>query len=372
VSAPSNLTGSSDVLDAAAVRRCFDSPSPSTIGLEEEVLLVDRETWMPVPAADQLVAEVGEAGVKLELPACQVELVTTPHADVGAAIEELRRSRDLAAAACPEDVALVAAAVHPLVQGPCDVTSTERSRSLEAEYREVARRQLVGALQVHVAVGDADGTLAVYNALRAYLPEIAALAAAAPFHEGRDSGLASVRPLTSSLLPRQGVPPAISSWEAHAEDLRWGAATGWISEPGRWWWELRPHVVHGTLEVRVPDVQPTLSAASGVASFIHALVCHLTARHHDGEDLGAPITWRIAENRWSALRDGTHGTLADLCSGDLLPTRRRLHQLMDEVEGAAPSGLDAARSLVDDSSADRLRAVGIHGALPWLAEVFRG
>ena len=38
-------------------------------------------------------------------------------------------------------------------------------------------------------VGSADATLAVYNALRGYLPELAALAANAPFHAGRDTGL---------------------------------------------------------------------------------------------------------------------------------------------------------------------------------------
>src|SRR5213075_2861884 len=134
-------------------------------------------------------------------------------------------------------------------------------------------------LQVHVAPGDAERTLAVYNALRGHLPELAALAANAPFHAGRDTGFASVRPLIGGLLPRQGVPPAIPSWEAFAETLRWGRVAGAVPEPRRWWWELRPHLAFGTLELRVPDAQTTVADAAAVAAFVHALVARLGERH---------------------------------------------------------------------------------------------
>ncbi|HEY9557448.1 MAG TPA: glutamate-cysteine ligase family protein, partial [Acidimicrobiales bacterium] len=253
---------------------------------------------------------------------------------------------------------------------PAALSSTPRGAALLRDYGEVAARQLVGSIQVHVPVGDADRTLAVHNALRGYLPEIAALAAAAPFHEGRDTGLASVRPLICTQLPRQGVPPVITSWEDHVDDLSWGAGAGSITDPGRWWWELRPHVGFGTLEVRVPDVQPTVADTLGVVSFVHALICHLAAAHCDGMPLDAPPTWRIEENRWSALRDGVHGRLADLRTGQTEPTRQRLLRLIDHVEQHAPTGLDAARALVADPALDRLRRAGLSGATSWLAEVF--
>ena len=144
------------------------------------------------------------------------------------------------------------------------------------------------ALQVHVAIGDADTTLAVYNALRGYLPELAALTANAPFYAGRDTGFASVRPLIGTMLPRQGVPPQIPSWAEYAEMLRW---TG---DPKSWWFELRPHLSFGTLELRVCDTQTTIGEAAAVAAYVHALVAWLRER----EDLGSPQSWRIAENRW--------------------------------------------------------------------------
>ncbi len=353
------------------VRERFTTELPLTIGLEEEVLLVEPATWMPAPVAADVAQAAADPRVKTELPASQVELATRPHRDVAGALAELAEARAVLARTCGAEVAPVAAAVHPLVRGGAELAATDRSRSLVADYGEVAARQLVGALQVHVAVGDPDGTLAVYNALRGYLPELAAISAAAPFHEGRDTGLASIRPLIATQLPRQGVPPAITSWEHLVDELRWGAATGGLRDPGRWWWELRPHLGFGTLEVRVPDVQPTLAGAAGVAGLVHALVAHLAARHAAGEELGSPPTWRIAENRWSALRDGLHGRLADLRTGDPGPTRDRLAALIDLVAPHAPGGLDATWAVLEGGAADALRSVGIDGALPWLAEVFR-
>src|SRR2546423_1144476 len=81
----------------------------------------------------------------------------------------------------------------------------------------------------------------------------------AAFYEGRDAGLASARPKLCELLPRQGVPPAITSWEEHADALAWGAASVTFAAPRTWWWELRPHPGFGTLEFRVPDGQTTVA-----------------------------------------------------------------------------------------------------------------
>jgi carboxylate-amine ligase len=357
--------------DVAELRAVFDACRPLTIGVEEEILLVDPATWAPAHMAADVVEQAADARVITELPASQLELVTAPHDTVAAAVAELADARSALAAVCRDRARPVAAAVHPLISsGP--VGSSDLAQAFLEEYGEVAEHQVVGALQVHVAVGDADATLAVHNALRGHLPELAALAAAAPFHDGRDTGLASVRPLIATQLPRQGVPPAIASWEAFADDLGWGARAGALALPGRWWWELRPHLVHGTLEVRVPDVQPTVVAAEGVIAFVRALVANLRRRFLEGRPLSSPTTWRIAENRWSALRHGTRGCLADLDTGEPIPTADRLHRLIDEVEEDADGDLDRTRDLVDHPTVDTLRDAGLHGALPFLADAFEG
>ena len=193
--------------------------------------------------------------------------------------------------------------MHPFAAPLGELSSGDRYDNIVGEYGDVARAQLVCALQVHVAVGSAERTLAVYNALRGYLPELAALAANSPFLAGRDTGLASVRALIGGLLPRQGVPPAFASWEDYADALAWS-----VPEPGSWWWELRPHLNFGTLELRVFDAQTTLEEAAAVTAFAHCLVAWLAER----DDLDAPPSWRIAENRWAALRLRRRGDLQGL------------------------------------------------------------
>jgi carboxylate-amine ligase len=358
---------------ADRLRAVFDAPEPLTVGLEEEVVLCDPATLQPAPVAADVVARAaGDPRIKLELPAAQVELVTRPHARVADALAELAAARAALVAAADGLARPVAAAVHPTAPALGELNATGRYPAILEEYGSIARRQQVCALQVHVAVGGADRTLAVYNALRSHLPELAALAAAAPFYEGRDTGLASVRPAISTLLPRQGVPPAIESWESFADELRWGHASGAVPESGRWWWELRPHPRFGTLELRVPDVQPDRESTAAVATAAHALVAWLAARSDAGEALDAAPTWRIEENRWSAQRHGVEGSMADLATGATRPTRDVLRARLDEVEPFAQGSLDAARALAECNAAMRLRRIGAERAVTWLADAFPG
>lgn len=347
----------------------FAGTVAGTVGLEEELVLVDRGNWLPVGAAD-LLADVDDPRIKPELPACQVEIATAVHQDPSAAVDELRRCRSLLAKACDPDRAVIAAPVHPLIDGPVELSATARAGGLDRRYREVIRRQLVSSLQIHLAFGDAGCTLAVYHALRDLLPELAALAAGAPFAGGRDTGLCSVRPVIAGQLPRQGVPPIIASWAQHADDLEWAARGGAVTDPSEWWWELRPHVRFGTLELRVLDVPATTGRTGAIVRFVYALAAGLTERHHLGE-LPAPApTWRIAENRWAALRDGVHGELLDLHTGVARSTRRRLHDLVDAAEPYAPGGLDDVPGLLDDPPVDHFRALGPRRLVPWLSEAF--
>ena len=350
--------------DPGALRAVFDGVEPLTVGLEEEAVLTEPLTLAPLPRASDVLERLGgDPRFKLELPAAQLEIVLPPTATVAESVRELARARrELAAAAEPVGV-LLAAGFHPLAPLRGALNTGEPHAAIAAEYGAVSELQGVCALQVHVAVGGHARTLAVYNALRSHLPELAALAANAPYHAGADSGLASVRPKLAELLPRQGVPPALASWDELAAAHAWGEAAGALPAPGRWWWELRPHLRHGTLELRVPDAQATVADATAVAAFAHALVAWLTERH-DAGDLPAPDpTWRIEENRWQACRYGLDGSLADLRTGEPVPARelvgRRLEQLAPSAVAIGCSAeLAGARGLLRENGAERQRRAG--------------
>ena len=372
---PPNPTPTADELRAR-----FDAAPPYTVGIEDEVMVLDPDTFELAPRAREVLARAGEdERFKLELPASQLEIVVGPFSTVAEAAAALLEGRRALSRHADGLVRLAAAGVHPSSSGVGELNRTERYMRTIREYGEIAQRQLVCALQVHVAIPGADRALAVYNAARHYLPWLAALAANAPFYEGRDPGLASTRAKLGELLPRQGVPPGLESWEAYADALAWGAASGAFPDASSWWYELRPHPRFGTLELRVPDGQSTVHDAAAIASVAQAL-CAWLAEAGDRGGRARPVpTWRIEQNRWSACRYGVEGRMADLYTGVTRPTRDCLHELLDALEPVAvrlggTEGISRARELVDVNGAIAQRRVaeqaGIDGVAGWLANRF--
>jgi carboxylate-amine ligase len=192
--------------------------------------------------------------------------------------------------------------------------------------------------------------------------------------------MASVRPIIGRALPRQGIPPPIESWTEFAADLDWGQASGSMTSAGQWWWELRPHPLHGTLELRVPDAQATIADVTAITAVVHSLVAWLAARADAGDLPDDPPTWRIEENRWSAARHGAAGTMADFATGEQTPTATRLERLLAELAPVAgelgcADELRAADELVAGNGSDRQRAAvaaagEVRAAVSWLADVF--
>ena len=365
---------------AQALRASFTEVSPYTVGLEDEVMLMGPEDFELVARATEVLALLdGDPRFKLEMPASQIEIVTPATPSVNHAVTSLRDGRQTLAERTSGLVRLAAAGVHPFSSGVGELNRLERYERTIREYGVRAQRQLVCALQVHVTVGDADAALSVYNAARSFLPLLAALAANAPFYEGHDTGLASVRPKLAELLPRQGVPPRIESWEAYAEAFRWGASSGTFTDPRRWWWELRPHPGFGTLEFRVPDAQSTIDDAAAVAAVVQALVVWLAERHHGGEGLSVAPTWKIEENRWLACRDGVNGHMADLQTGTLTPTSVLLGDLLATLRPVAARlgserALERASQMLDGGGALAQRRAaeqaGVGAVAHWLSERF--
>lgn len=179
----------------ASLRAAFDSTALSlSVGAEEELLLVDRESGCLVPVVSEALERMdGDGRFQAEFRAAQIELATRPclsAADVG---RELALARIDPAHAIADRARPVACGTHPTAHGVGPLVDGERCRAIAADNPWAARYQLTCGLHVHVALADADRALAVYNALRSYLPEFAALGANSPFHRSTDTGAASSR-----------------------------------------------------------------------------------------------------------------------------------------------------------------------------------
>jgi carboxylate-amine ligase len=365
---------------AEALHATFDAATDFTVGIEEELLLLDPETLELVPRAPEVLGWMGEdRRFKFELPASQIEIVTDPCVSASEAAARLMIARRDLAKGTDGRVLPAGAGVSPLGAGSGALIESPRYERTVRDYSPIISWQLVCALQVHVAVRGFARALAVYNHVRSYLPWLAALAANGAFYQGRDTGLASVRPMISDLLPRQGVPPPIESWEEYARALSWGARTGAMHTPGTWWWELRPHPAFGTLEFRVPDSQSTVGEAAAIAAVIHALVVWLARRYDGGEPLGAAATWRLEENRWSACRYGVEGEMLDPQTGQRTSTRRCLEWLLETVadiaaEFGSTHELHRAAAVLEANGAIGQRRAaangGASGVARWLVDRF--
>ena len=212
------------------LRAAFDAVEPLTIGLEEEVMLLDPETLELAPSGRRRCSSASTA-TRASSASCRrrrSSCVTAPRPTSPA------RSRELAAARS----ALLERrrGPGPARPPPACIRSRRRRASSttapattapRASTRAIARRQLVCALQVHVAVGGAERALAVHNALRSYLPEIAALAANAPFYAGRDTrpGVGAAEDLPSCCRARASRRRSRAGTSS-PRALRWGARAG--------------------------------------------------------------------------------------------------------------------------------------------------
>src|SRR3954453_10083764 len=369
-----------ETLSAKTLRELFDGVNDHTIGVEEELMLLDAGTLDLLPDADRVAAEIGDrVSLRPELPAAQVETASPVCASITQAADALAGARSALAAGVAGWARFAGSGTHPFAAPHGTLRSDPKYDAIKAEFPWVLPQQLVFGLHVHVAVRGADRALAVLNALRSFVPDLAALAGNAPLHDGRDTGLASIRPQISGLLPRQGIPPAYASWEALADYLAWGRRGGVFPDAGEPWWEVRAHDELGTIELRVPDSQTTAQDAAGVLALAAGLIAWLAERHDAGEPLPVHDSVRISENRWRALRHGLTGSLLDLDSGEPEPARTRVLALLERVGPAAErlgggAALEHARTLAACNGAERQRALaqerGPRGVVAWLAGAF--
>ena len=348
---------------------------PLSLGVEEEVMILDAATLEPAPAVAMLLAEVEGAELpgrlKTELHASVVELNTDVCADATEALAAVRTLRDAAdAAARTHGLRIAAAGAHPTAAPESlEIVQEDRYREMLEHVGHTARRQGVNGLHVHVGMPDGDACLRVLEIVLPWLPVVLALSANSPFLAGEDTGFSSNRAPILAELPRSGAPPPFDSyaaWERHVERL---AELRSPADYTSHWWDVRPHPRYGTLEVRMPD-QPTAVERTG--AFV-ALVQSLCAVALEQQDVPRDRASRSVyqQNRWAAARFGPSGDLLTPGLERRVPASELGAELLALVRPAAER-LGSAELLdeLDPTTceADRQRAVGVEGAAADLVE----
>jgi glutamate---cysteine ligase / carboxylate-amine ligase len=241
-----------------------------SLGVEEELFLVDAETLETAPVFEQVVPEP-DARLKPELFACLVETTTPVCRGPEEALAELGRLRaDVRERAGKAGATVIAAGMHPHARGEGQpLVPLPRYKRLRRQLGAGLYRQLVCGLHVHVALPDADMALRAFEAVVPWLPTLLALSANSPYEEGRATGLRSTRAERLLEMPTGGTPPLLPDWDA------WERATQ--GDETRRHWDAWPRPEHGTLEVRVMDQQTDVRRSAGMAAIVRGLVAAVAA-----------------------------------------------------------------------------------------------
>jgi glutamate---cysteine ligase / carboxylate-amine ligase len=343
---------------------------PWSVGVEEEVMLLDARTWSLASRIDDVLSMLPPplaASASAETHACVVELKTAPHATVADAAGELALLRHALDGALRDRLGLRAAVagMHPLALGSdVALASGPRRREIGATMRALARREPTMALHVHVAVPDGPAAVRALDGLRADLPLVLALSANSPFWRGRDSGFASMRTPVFSAFPRVGIPRRFGRYASYVETVDTMVRSGAVPDPGYLWWDARLQPRLGTVEVRIMDAQTRLADVAALAAVVQCLV----RRHAEWETASALAPEVLAENRFLAARDGLGAQLIDDATGGLRPVGHALAVLLDGCRPFAArldctAELAAAMALAADPGYARQRRLAARDGL---------
>jgi glutamate---cysteine ligase / carboxylate-amine ligase len=307
--------------------------APYTVGLEEEVMLLDPEDWSLAQRSDDVLPQL-PAGltehVSAETHQGAIELATDPHETVGAAIAQLGHLRawlvdELAA----QGLAAAAAGTHPFaLWSDTRVSPASRYQVILRTMADLARREPTFALHVHVGVPDADRGIRLLNQMRAHVPLLLGLSANSPFWQGRSTGLASTRTPVFGAFPRTGLPRRFHSYEDWVATVDGLLRCGAFPEPTFLWWDIRPQPALGTVEIRVMDAQTDVAATAALVALVQSIGRLELEEGYAPEALvGADEI--LAENRFLAARDGIEADLLDPAAELRRPARAQLRGVLD-------------------------------------------
>lgn len=318
----------------------FGAGDPYTLGVEEEFMLLDAETFDLVQHVETVLASVAghelEEQVNAELMQSVIE-ITTPVCRTAADVErELGGLRSyVTGVARDKGLRVGSAGTHPFSLFERQrITARDRYRNLVDQLQYVARRELIFGMHIHVAVDGAEKAVQVVNGLLAHLAQLLALTASSPFWRGEPTGLASSRQMVFAAFPRSGLPPRFRDYGDYAEVVGQLERTGCIADYTHIWWDVRLHPRLGTVEVRICDAVTRIEDAVAVAAFCQALVKLYSEQFDRGEEIPSYHRILTAENKWLAARYGLEAPVMDLATGrrNRVPVAQLVRRTLRDLE----------------------------------------
>ncbi|MBK8176298.1 MAG: carboxylate-amine ligase [Rhodospirillales bacterium] len=329
----------------------IESTPSLTIGIEEEYLLVDRQTRRVI--TDPPASLFGRFRDKIahlvrpEFLTSQVEIGTPVCRGVREARGELARLRTGVAEVAGEyGLAPIASSTHPFSDWTQQKhTDMDRYHGLARDMQAVARRLVICGMHVHVGVEDDGLRLDLMNQVSYFLPHLLALSTSSPFWRGADTGLKSYRVSVFDELPRTGLPSRFQSWGEYRRHVDILVNAGLIRDASMIWWDIRPSSRFPTLEMRITDVCTSIDDAVAIAALYQCILRMLCRLRRTNQRWRIYDRMLIEENRWRAKRYGVDEGLVDFGKGEVVSCADLLDELIELTREDA-SALDCAAEIL--------------------------
>jgi carboxylate-amine ligase len=355
---PATITGKSFAPGGSVLDHKFGQSDPYTLGVEEEYMLLDSDTFDLVQHIDTVLAAVEghelESRINPELMQSVLEIATPvcrTAADVHAELRKLRGY--VTSVAASKGLRVGSAGTHPFSLFERQrITARDRYRNLVDQLQYVARRELIFGMHVHVAVDDAEKAIQIVNGLLVELPTLLALSGSSPFWRGEPTGLSSSRQMVFAAFPRSGPPPRFRDYADYAEVVGQLEKTGCIADYTHIWWDIRLHPKWGTVEVRICDAVTRVEDAVAITAYCQALVKLYSEMYERNEPIPSFHRILTTENKWLAARYGLEAPVMDLATGrrNRVPVAQLIRRRLRDIE-------PHARELGADRELDGIREI---------------
>lgn len=295
-----------------------------TMGIEEEFMLVDQETYELMDGSKEFFEECAkktQGRATTEYLRCQIEVATGVCTTIGHARDELRELRStVAGVAERHGLAPIAVSTHPMASWK-DQHRSEKTRyeDLQRKFGDVADRMLISGMHVHIGVPSKSDRIEIINQMKYFLPHLLALSTSSPYWQGKDTGLNSYRLTVLDNLPRSGLPPSFGSWGDYKRYVKTLTSFDLVDNSSKIWWDQRPSSRYPTLETRIFDIPARLEDTLTLAALSQCLTRMIWSLAEENRSWRIHEDMLISENRWTAQRDGIGAELVDYGENKIKP-----------------------------------------------------
>ncbi|TLM85764.1 glutamate--cysteine ligase [Pseudarthrobacter sp. NamE5] len=281
------------------------------VGVEEEFLIVDSVSGLPVALGGVLERLSDYPCLSSEMKQEQIETCTHPRISLQELAGDITAGRKSADAAAR----LAGARSAALAASPLPVDSTvapgERCDRLMQRFGLTAVEQLTCGCHVHVEVESDEEGVAVLDRIRNWLPVLMAISSNSPYWNGVDSAYASYRSQAWNRWPTTGPAGIYGSAEAYHRQIQQILNSGVPLDKANLYFDSRLSHHHPTVEVRVADVCLFADDTVLLAALVRGLV-ETAARQWRAGVPPVPLSAvQLGLASWQASRFGLEGDLLD-------------------------------------------------------------